>query len=295
MSANISLIYQNDADLKKADVEALLEWTSKQPHLPKMSELQVINFLQSCYYRNEQAKSAIDNYFTIRTLCPDIFSERNPNNPSVQAALDCAFMVFLPKLTPENYQVYLMKLIDCDPNRFNFSNQIRYFDMLEMLTLHKYGPQEGVQICIDMEGFVFGHLIRLQTSTIKNFLFYLQEAMPIRLKGVHFINPFPFIDKLLALMKPFMKKELVDMLHVHNSIETFFEHVPIECLPKEYGGQMDPIKILYDNVTKEMNENADFFDQEETQRVNESLRPGKPKNMGDFFGIEGTFKKLAVD
>ncbi|XP_050313257.1 alpha-tocopherol transfer protein-like [Anthonomus grandis grandis] len=295
MSANISLIYQNDPDLRRADVKALLEWASKQPHLPKISELQVINFLQSCYYRNEQAKCVIDNYFTIKTLCPEIFSGRNPNSPSVQAALNCALMVFLPKLTPENYQVYWMKLIDCDPNHYNFSNQIRYFDMLEMLTLHKNGPQVGVQICIDMEGYVFGHLTRLSTSIIKKLLFYLQEAMPIRLKGIHFINPFPFIDKLLALMKPFMKKELLDMLHVHNSIETFFEHVPIECLPKEYGGQMDPIKVLHDQVIKEMDENADFFAQEETQKVNESLRPGKPKNIGDFFGIEGTFKKLEVD
>lgn len=42
--------------------------------------------------------------------------------------------------------------------------------------------------------------------------------------------------------------------------------------------------------------NKEFFVEENKKRVNEALRPGKPKTITDIFeGVEGSFKKLEVD
>lgn len=61
--------------------------------------------------------------------------------------------------------------------------------------------------------------------------------MPVRLKGLHYINTVSFMDKILALMRPFMKKELIDVLHLHSTVESFSKNVSTDQLPNEYGGK----------------------------------------------------------
>lgn len=64
--------------------------------------------------------------------------------------------------------------------------------------------------------------------------------MPVRLKGFHFINAPPFMDRILALIKPFLKKSFNEMLHVHTSPnESVYQYIPKEMFPKENGGNAD--------------------------------------------------------
>jgi len=51
------------------------------------------------------------------------------------------------------------------------------------------------------------------------------------------------MDKILALMTPFMKKELTTVLHVHSDMKEFYKFVPKEMLPNEYGGQVEETNI----------------------------------------------------
>lgn len=44
-----------------------------------------------------------------------------------------------------------------------------------------------------------------------------------------------------------------------------------------------------------INDSAEFFIYEDTLKVNESKRLGKPKNASDLLGVEGSFKKLDID
>lgn len=57
------------------------------------------------------------------------------------------------------------------------------------------------------------------------------------------------MDKVLALMRPFMKKELMDVMHLHTTIDSFVDkHLAKKYLPNEYGGEAGSIKDIQGKI-----------------------------------------------
>lgn len=56
------------------------------------------------------------------------------------------------------------------------------------------------------------HLTRLKIGTIQKLLKFLQESLPCQLKAIHVINANYLFDKIFFICKPFMKKELIEMV-----------------------------------------------------------------------------------
>lgn len=94
-----------------------------------------------------------------------------------------------------------------------------------------------------------------------------------------------------------MKKELMNILHFHSTLDTFLDKfVPKSAMPEEYGGSAGQTKSLCEAGYANLQANEKFFhDEELSYRVNEKLRQGKPHGDGDIFGIEGNFKQLSFD
>lgn len=62
--------------------------------------------------------------------------------------------------------------------------------------------------------------------------------MLLKVKGLHFLNAPSFMDRLMMMLKPFMKKELLDVLKIHQiGARTFDDYMPLTALPKEAGGE----------------------------------------------------------
>lgn len=105
--------------------------------------------------------------------------------------------------------------------------------VIDLLLLDE-GTCEGIIITFDMKGVVLGHLLRMGLFTVKHFMHYLQEGMPVRIRGLQFFNIVPFVDKILLLVKPFMKKSLFEMLQLHTTIDPVYEHIPPKMFPRDY-------------------------------------------------------------
>lgn len=117
--------------------------------------------------------------------------------------------------TNEGYKVFYGKLIDFDPSHYNYNDCMKYMNMAVDLWLRNEGTGPGHILVINVQGVVLGHVGRLSPMGLKKFLYYLQEALPVRLKSLHFMNTVPVMDIILGMMKPFMKKELMDMVSIY--------------------------------------------------------------------------------
>lgn len=288
---------KKNPDLKKEDIQMLREWYNKQPHLPKITDSELALFLHSNYYRLEPTKATIDAYYTIRTHVPEFFSDRDPLGcKTLRKAFKTVSCQILNGTTKDGYKILYGCLIDTDPANYVYNDGMKYLNMLIDLWLLTEGTSSGHVILFDLKNVTFGHAGRLSPMGLKKYLYYLQEALPVRLKGLHFMNTSAVMDIILNMMKPFMKKELMDMLYMHATDESLAKHMPLSVLPNESGGKSGPLMELHRAELKKLEDHRDWFREEEsTNRVNESLRIGKGKIDSDFFSVEGSFKKLDID
>ncbi|XP_012250875.1 alpha-tocopherol transfer protein-like [Athalia rosae] len=287
---------KRNPELKEADLALLREWLKKQPHLPPLSDSELVLFLHSNYYRMEPTKTTIDTFFTVHTHVPEFFSNVDPlGSKDVRAIMKVVCQFPLPGKTPEGYTVIYAKVTDSEPSHYVFSEAVKLLGMITELLLWSEGTCPGQIILVDMDGVVFGHMARLSPMTIKKYFYYLQEALPVRVKGLHFMNTVPFMDVILNMIKPFMKKELMDVLVLHSNKDSLNQKIPLEILPNEAGGEAGTLKDLWAAQVKILENHRAWFQEQESRKVNEALRPGKAKNAADLFGVEGSFKKLDID
>lgn len=71
---------------------------------------------------------------------------------------------------------------------------------------------------------------------MKKYLKYVQEAAPFKVVQNHFINCPPTMEKFMALLRPFIKKEILESIKFHTNAESLFEYLPKDLLPDELGG-----------------------------------------------------------
>ncbi|XP_050361954.1 alpha-tocopherol transfer protein-like [Nymphalis io] len=290
-----------DPNRISSDISAIRQWMEKQPHLKSVnpSDQWLLAFLRGNKFSLEKTKNKLDMCYTLRTVVPEIFSNRNPFDPTVQAILNMG--IFLPLRVCESEdscRICLQRFKDFDSSKYRFIEVLKVcFMILEIMILEDDNfIIAGEELIVDAAGLDLNILSQWTPSLAKKCVTIFEKALPVRVKSSHIFNISSGYESAYNLLKIFLSEKLKKRFHIYgNGFESLYDVISLNIMPKEYGGEQGTVQELTDYWKKKVESYSDWYLREECACSDESLRQGNPNTSSSLFGVEGSFRKLQVD
>ncbi|XP_047999537.1 uncharacterized protein LOC125236677 [Leguminivora glycinivorella] len=277
-------------------IDMLYEWIQKQEHFLKkdFSREYLERIIISTKGSVERAKARVDKMCTLRTHVPEFFSKTNskiefPDLPKSY------LNVYLPKLTEDNYRVYVMQ----------FQNDITTALLLDSFRLNmiigeylrRNDYATGLILVMDVrENNIMDFVAQINLVDLSNAVMAYTEGFGFRIKNIFVMSPSKVINLFTAILRRVFSDKIGERIEVVRTIEKLHDQVPKELLPKEFGGQQKGYRELYDEWTEELatEEFMEYVKDMHQAGVNEKLRP-EDGFGNEYLGIPGSFRTLNVD
>ncbi|XP_075979374.1 alpha-tocopherol transfer protein-like [Anticarsia gemmatalis] len=268
-------------------VEQLRDWVLRQPHLPNdLGDMMVRRFLHSCYYDMEAAKKTVELFFNLRATSPELMNFRDPDSPQMQKTLKIVNLAQYQVAGKKS--IWIWQLNDPGLENYDYLQDARLFFMItDAWWTNNCELADSDYVILDVKDITLKFITKFNVSIAKKLAKYQEEAMPIRLKGIHIVNAPPFIDKLFGLMKPFLKQDMTDMIHFHTpKSDTLYNYISKEDLPEDYGGSLPSMNEYMDKAIEVVKQQKPVF-------LAENFWKAEKKAKG---AVEvGTFRTLDID
>ncbi|KOB64642.1 hypothetical protein OBRU01_23914 [Operophtera brumata] len=163
----------------------------------------VVRFLHSNYYNLEKAKSTAELFFSLRAAAPELLTNRDPRSPNLQKVLKIINLAHYT--TADNRNLWIWQLNDPGMEAYDYLEDARLFFLsTDAWLLQNDNLQAEDIVILDVKDISLRFLTKFNVSIAKKLSKY-QEA-------IHIVNSPPIIDKLYAIMKPFMKQDMTSMV-----------------------------------------------------------------------------------
>lgn len=282
------------------DLETFREWIKKSSHLKARDDDQfLISFLRGCKYSLERAKQKFDLYHTLKTHIPELTRNRDPASDKVLAAIRQGVGVMLPNKESEDGPRYILVRPGVqDTSKSTIEEIIKIAIMMNDLMMIEDDNfvVAGQVTILDFTGVSMSHFLQFNPTFIKKMTMLQQDAAPIRQKASHFVHMPAIALTVFNLFQSFANEKNKQRIYVHGAdMDALYKVVPRKLLPEEYGGEAGAIADIVKASEERLLAHREFFIEDEKYGVEEKKRVGKPKNADSLFGLDGSFRQLAID
>lgn len=108
---------------------------------------------------------------------------------------------------------------------------------MEAATLEPETQVHGAVVIFDMDGLSLQQTWQFTPAFAKRIVDWLQDSVPMRIKGIHIVNQPKIFNIVFALFKPFLREKLRNRIIFHgNDMASLHKHISPKYLPPTYGG-----------------------------------------------------------
>ncbi|CAH0595078.1 unnamed protein product [Chrysodeixis includens] len=276
------------------DVDAIVEWFLKQPHLVEAGIDR--NFVERMLIISkgsmEKVKRRLDSYYKYRLLAPEIIQNREKVLSDSEDLWTSYLQIAMPKLF-KGHRVSVVKFINPEPSVFSCEGFLRNTFMLADIRLRTDYFLGDIWV-LDMKHATFSHLLRLNPALMQKSANLFHEGLGVRIKSIHIINATSVLNNAISFMRQFFSAKLMDRVVVHESLDDLYMSVPKRYLPKDYGGEEPAMAEFKDKYEKELRstKTKQFLIESMKMVSDEKKRPNSDINE-EF--LAGSFRKLDFD
>ncbi|XP_050534116.1 clavesin-2-like isoform X5 [Daktulosphaira vitifoliae] len=278
----------------KYDVETIMEWSRKQPHLPNLEgqKQKVKSFLLACKNSIEKTKQKIENHYTIKTLLTYL-THIELTNQFIDEMNEYYVTTPLPMLTNDANRITLIQLKTGDMTKFSYPNLTKCVIMSFDIRSSKLDNNKKEILIIDMKNYTISHITAILPH-VNNFVLCSMEGFAFRIQSIHLLNVPSYGITMINLFMSKLKKKRAIKIYIHKDVEELKNYIDPHILPTNYGGTFPKTsEELMDDWKNELLKHRDWFEDNNKLLVDEKKRV--KKSSYSFESVDGSFRKLEID
>ncbi|KAG5680472.1 hypothetical protein PVAND_009980 [Polypedilum vanderplanki] len=261
-----------DPNIIESQLADFIKWIDEQPELPKnFDRINLVRYLKASEFNLDEAKRLFRKSLQWRKAYPNIFTQRDAYSKEMSDLIKVIQYVPMPTRTSEHNRVSIVRLTDPNPDLIDFNTVIKMFFMVADIRLASLDDiwSEGEIPIWDMSNITIRHFPKLVLSTMRLFMKYTQEAHPVKVVQLHIINCNALLNKGLAVVKPFLKKDVAERIHFHTpNSDTLYKYIPRHILPKDLGGTDNTLEFYQKIIHEYLGSYRDYLMDDERWRLN---------------------------
>lgn len=253
----------------------------------------LLRFLRARKHSQLLAKETLENYWTIKTKCPEWFANIDPAEPILQELMRKCFYYCSKKRDSQGRRIVIEQLGNLDielvKKKYGVDNVFRTMVLIcDWLNRDENVQVNGLSVFIDLTNVTMKHHLTLMNmENGKKMMQFYQNSLPGRMKGLHMYNEPPFFDALWELFKPLMREKSRNRMCLHGkNMANVYEKIEMSVLPEEYlpddytGPSAGPAKQIVEEMIEDM--------------MKPEFREYMKELSGDKYGVDLDRKKQSI-
>ncbi|KAL4712911.1 hypothetical protein ACJJTC_011981 [Scirpophaga incertulas] len=225
------------------ELRKLLEG-DKELFVPYDNDAWLIRFLRPCKFYPESAYDLIKRYYAFKQKHNKHYDGLVPSKET--NVFNQNILTVLPMRDHLGRRVLVLELgkhwnhQNCTLDEV-FKGCVLF---LEAAMLEPETQVCGAVVIFDMDGLSMQQVWQFTPAYAKRIVDWLQDSIPLRIKGLYIINQPYIFNVVFQLFKPFLKEKLRSrIVFMGTDRDLLHQHINAKCLPACYGGTVSIPKV----------------------------------------------------